>query len=262
MEFVEFQRVALATVEVCHAHGTPAMIGCTSTYTLGAVRRAQFAAVIGADAIQVALPFWMEMGDAQVVPFFCAVATAAGGIPLSIYETRRAKRTLTLDQHRAICDAAPSYVMVKANAGTVGATAEGCNALSELVNVFVGENQWLLLGPAGIRGCCSSMVYWNPRMILRQWARIERADWVGARRMDDTMVAVHEFLHQQFGERGFTDTAYDRLGGIASGFLQTSLRSRGPYPSPTHEDVEIMRQWYHSHLPEMLEQEEEAAVSA
>lgn len=262
MEFDEFQCVARATVEECHAHGTPAMIGCTSTYTLGAVRRAYFAADVGADAIQAALPFWMEMGDAQVVPFFCEVAAAAGGMPLSLYETRRAKRTLTLDQHRAIRDAVPSYLMVKANAGTVGATPEGCHALSEFVNVFVGEDQWLRLGPAGIRGSCSSMVYWNPRIILQQWSKIERGDWARARRMDDAMVTVHEFLHEQFGEREFTDTAYDRLGGVASGFLQTSLRGRGPYPSPTLEDVEIVRQWYRSHLPEMQEQEEEAAISA
>src|SRR6185369_6892372 len=36
MELEEFKVVARATVEECHARGKPAMIGCTSTYTLGA----------------------------------------------------------------------------------------------------------------------------------------------------------------------------------------------------------------------------------
>jgi len=262
MEFDEFQRIARATIEECHAYGTPAMIGCTSTYTLGVVRRARYAAELGADAIQVALPFWIEIGDEQIVPFFREAAAAAGGVPLSIYETRRAKRTLTLDQHRAIRDAVPDYLMVKANAGTVGATPEGCSALSQIVNVFVGEDQWLQLGSAGIRGSCSSLVYWNPRIILRQWSRIAAGDWTGARPMDAAIVAVHQFLHNQFGARGFSDTAYDRLGGIASGFLKMSLHSRGPYVSPTSDDVDVLRQWYYAHLPEMLELEEESAVSA
>ena len=69
-EWEEFQRIARATVEECHQRGTPAMIGCTSTSTRGAVRRAAFAAELGADAIQVALPFWMEVPDDQVLPFF------------------------------------------------------------------------------------------------------------------------------------------------------------------------------------------------
>ena len=63
--------------------------------------------------------------------------------------------------------------------------------------------------------------------------------------------AVH-FLVKSFGDRGFTDTSYDRLGGIASGFLRTSVSHRGPYPHATPADVERVRQYYSRHLPEML----------
>ena len=162
MELDEFKAVGRATVEECHARGKPAMIGCTSTYNLGAARRAAYAAEIGADAIQVALPFWMEIGDAQIVPFFKEVAEASGGLPLSVYETTRAKKALTLDQHRAIKDAVPSYLVVKANVNTVGCTPEGCQSLSEFVNVFVGEDKFARFGRLGAKGGCSSVVYWNP----------------------------------------------------------------------------------------------------
>ena len=64
---------------------------------------------------------------------------------------------------------------------------------------------------------------------------------------------LFEFLHAEFGPRGFTDTAFDRMGGVASGFLQTSLRSRGPYPAATEADVAMLRRWYETHFPEMLE---------
>jgi len=253
MEFDEFKAVARATVQECHAHGTPAMVGCTSTYTLGAVRRAAFAGEIGADAVQAALPYWMEVGDAQVVPFFQEVAAAAGGLPLSIYETTRTKKPLTLDQHRAIKDAVPRYLMVKANAGTVGTTPEGCAALAQFLSVFVNERQWEELWPRGACGCCSAMVYWNPRVVLDLWHRLERDDWPGAQPTFRRIAALHAFLHAEFVPKGFTDTAFDRTGGLASGFLHTSLRSRGPYPSPTADDVEALREWYRDHFPEMLE---------
>ncbi|MEW6358650.1 MAG: dihydrodipicolinate synthase family protein [Planctomycetota bacterium] len=253
LELDEFKAVARVTVEECHRHGKPAMIGCTSTYTLGVARRAGYAAEIGADAIQVALPFWMEVGVEQIVGFFRDVAGAWGDLPLSIYETTRAKRVLTADQHRAIKDAAPGYLMVKANVGTIGSTPDGCRALSAFVNVFVGEHLWSALGRLGARGSCSAMVYWNPRFILELWRSMDRRDWAavdaGCRRIRDLL----DFLHATFGPKGFTDTAFDRMGGVAGGFLKTSLRSRGPYPSCTPTDVEILRRWYLTHFPEMLQ---------
>jgi ATP-dependent exoDNAse (exonuclease V) beta subunit len=110
MEFDEWKAVTLATVKECQAHDTPAMIGCTSTYTLGVERRAAYAAEVGADAIQVALPFWMEIGDEQIVPFFKSVAAASGGLPLSIYETMRTKKVLT---HDAVPAASPAEAPVR-----------------------------------------------------------------------------------------------------------------------------------------------------
>ncbi|MEO2048274.1 MAG: dihydrodipicolinate synthase family protein [Pirellulales bacterium] len=255
MEFDEFQTVALATAEECRNANKPAMIGCSSTYTLGVIRRARFAAEIGADAIQVALPFWMEIGETEIVPFFKEVSDACGGMPLSIYETTRAKRTLTLDQHREIHDVVPSYLMVKSNAGTVGVTEEGCQSLSEIVNVFVGESLWESLGPKGARGCCSSMVYWNPKLVLNLWDAVERENWQSVQKWNEKIAPLFDFLHQEFGAKGFTDSAFDRLGGVAGGFLKTSLRSRGPYPCAAEEDVETLRRWYEDNFAEMLQLE-------
>src|SRR5437773_2720863 len=70
MEFDEFKAVTRATIDQSKPHRIPVMIGCSSTYTLGAARRAAFAAEAGAGAIQLVLPFWMEIDDAQIVPFF------------------------------------------------------------------------------------------------------------------------------------------------------------------------------------------------
>ncbi|MEE2658514.1 MAG: dihydrodipicolinate synthase family protein [Candidatus Latescibacterota bacterium] len=252
-EYGEFETITTALVDECHRHNRPAMVGCTSTYTAGAVRRARHAARIGADAIQVALPFWMEVSEEEVVPFFREVSRAASHLPLSIYETTRAKKALTLAQHRAIKDALPNYLMVKANSGTIGSNPDGCSDLSELVNVFVSEHLWSELGPRGALGCCSSMVYWNPRVVLELWEHMRSGRWQELKAMGPKLTALGDFLAAHFGARGFTDTAYDRMGGRAGGFLKTGLRNRAPYPSATLDDVERLRGWYESNFPEMLQ---------
>ena len=253
MELEEFRHVSAALVEECRSHGTPAMVGCTSTYTLGAAQRAAWAGEIGASAIQVALPYWMEVGDEHVVPFFFEVARASGNLPLSIFDTRRAKKTLTLAQHQALKEAVPNYLMAVANAETIGSEQEGCEALSAFVNVFASEHRWSELGPSGVRGSCSSYVYWNPRVILGLWQSLRSADWGGLEAATPRLQALGDYLSANFVANGLTETAIDRIGGHAGAFLRAGLRSRGPYPSATLDDVEQLRRWYAEHFPDMLD---------
>ena len=253
LDFDEFKAVTRATVEESHVGGKPVMIGCTSTYTLGVAKRAMFAAEVGADAIQIAMPFWVEVPDSQVVGFFEDVARASGGVPFSIYDTGSAKKVLTLEQHQAIKEAVPSYQMVKAITGTTGATPQGCQALSKIVSVFVPESRWLELWPVGAKGSCSALIYWNPRIALALWGHVCNQQWDLAQELSRKVGTCVEFIVGEFGKKGFTDTAFDRLGGRASGFLKTSLRCRGPYPGPTEQDVQTLRQWYQEHFCEMLD---------
>ena len=252
MEFDEFRAVAQAMVEECHAHGKPAMVGCTSTYTLGVIRRARVAEELGADAIQIALPYWMELGDADIVPFFRQVADAVPDMPISVYDTGRAKHLLSVNQHREVNAAVPNYLMVKATGASPATTPEGCEALSRMVNVFVSEVSWPELGPKGAVGCCSAMVYWNPRLVLGLWCLLEQKQWNELARQMQPFKALHQFLFEEFAPKGFTDTAYDRLVGLATGFLQTSLRNRPPYPSATPDDVDVLREWCRDQFPELL----------
>ena len=252
MEFEEFQAVARATVCEAHAHGVAAMVGVGSTFTRGAVRRAAFAAEIGADAVQLPLPYWMEIADDQIVPFFREAGAAAGDLAVSIYETTRSKKCLTVAQHRAIKEAVPRYLMVKANDGTVGVTAEGCEALSEFVNVFVDESQWAELGPHGAIGASSWAVYANPRVILGMWEMLRTKDWAALRLACGPLKEFLDFIVPELEPKGFTDSAWDRAAALATGFLKTSFRIRGPYVSVTDADVELHRRWFRDNFPEML----------
>lgn len=254
MEFGEFERVVRATVEEAHAARCPAMIGVSATFTRGAARRAARAAELGADAIQVALPFWLEVPDAAVTGFFRDVSAAAGHIPLSIYETKRSKKSLTVDQHREIKEALPNYQMVKAGAGTVATTVEGCAAIAALgVRVFADEAaRWSPLGIHGLAGCCSAFVYYLPEIVLPLNEDLKRKDWPAVAEKTAKLARVHQFLVQSFASRRLYDSAIDRIGGVAGGVLRTSLACRKPYPHGTEDDVRALRECYRAELPEVV----------
>jgi len=251
MEFDEWKAVSRATVEVCKACGTPVMLGVTSTYTLGSQRRAAYALELGADAVQLAVPFWLEIKANEITPFFRQVADACPGLAVTIYDTQRAKHSITIDEHRAIKEAVPAYLAVKANAGTVGSTPEGCEVLSEFINVWVNENKWAELGPHGAVGCASALVYMNPRIILEIQGHLLAKRWDEVKRWCQFLDDYHVGL-APFTERGFEDTAYDHLQGTVTGFLKMHPRSRGPYISATEEDVVAFRKWLEANAPEML----------
>ena len=252
MEFDEWKTITRVTVDECKKHTTPVMIGITSTYTLGAQRRAAYAAEVGADAVQVALPYWMEMDDRQITGFFTDVVEPCPGLTMTIYETMRTKKGLTIDQHRAVSNATGCYFAVKANANTVGCTAEGCRQLSKFVNVWVGEDLWSDLGPHGAIGCASALVYTNPRVVLHMFELLQQKKWDELKPWTDMVNRLGEEGLRPFTDKGFTDTAYDHLQGRATGFLRMNIRSRGTYISATDEDVRQLRTWMEANTPELL----------
>ena len=99
----------------------------------------------------------------------------------------------------------------------------------------------------------SAMVFWNPRVVLDLWSLLKNKDWPALEQRIGPVRELHNFLDSEYTPKGFTDTAYDRMGAVTTGFLKTSLRNRGPYRSATESDVKTMQQWYHEHYPEMLE---------
>ena len=252
MEFDEWKLITRVTVEECRKAGVPVMIGITSTYTLGAQRRAAYAAELGADAVQVALPFWIELDGPAVVRFFSDSVRACPGLALTIYETMRAKKALTVEEHRAVADNTGCYLAVKANENTVGCTPEGCRQLSEFVNVWVSEELWSELGPCGAIGCASALFYTNPRITRLMFDLLRQQQWDELRPWTDKVERLIGEGLKPFTDKGYTDTAYDHLQGLVAGFLTMHPRSRAPYVSATPEDVEQFRRWLAENMPEFL----------
>ena len=142
---------------------------------------------------------------------------------------------------------------MKSNSNTIGCTPEGCRQLSEFVNVWVGEELWSSLGPCGAIGCASALVYANPRVILHMFDLLQQQSWEELKPWTEMLGRLNEEGLKPFTEKGYADSAYDHLQGLATGFLSMNPRSRGTYLSATHADVRQLRAWMAANIPEFLE---------
>lgn len=253
LELDEFATIIGATIDEARRHDLPVIVGCSATSTAGVLRRARLAASAGAAAIEVVLPYWLELPTAQVIPFFQELAAAIGDRPILYTETPRAKKTLTVREHQELVEAVPTYLGLVADADTVGTTPAGCQTLSRMVTVFADEELWSVLGPKGVRGSISLLANWNPRYVLGLWELFGRQDWIGLGIARSRLRTLTKFLENEFRHHGLTDTALARLGAHATGFIEPGLANRGPYRSATEAEVDTLRQWLGRNFTDLLE---------
>ena len=255
MEMDEWRAIARATVEECRDQGTPSMIGVTATYTLGAQRRAAYAAELGADAIQLAVPYWMEVDAREIVKFFKDVVSAAPDLTMTIYETpaeqNKPHRRAASCNFQCGRDLRSGQVKCR-NRRHIRRGLRGV----ERIRQRLGRRTRMVPAsvPHGAIGCASALVYMNPRYILRMFDLLQNKQWDELAACCAVVDRLGEKGLAPFTEKGFTDTAYDHLQGLVAGFLDMSPQSRGPYVSCTDEDVKQLRSWMEANVPELLKQ--------
>jgi len=246
----EWKRVVRATVEECRSEAKPCQIGCTALWTNEVIRRVSFAQRMGADGVQIAFPFWLELTDDQAVRFLRDVAGAVPEMPFILYNTTRSKKPLTVDLLRRSLD--------------VGIPIVGCKGvrskqeLQEFLKVgpklkfFVGEYELASHWSPGARGCYSSFVYACPRFMLRYFDLCEQ----GRTEAQDIEEGLKRFIAEYVMpliQRGMYDTALDRCFAAMTGFLTGNLlQSRQPYDAATQKDVKECYEWCFNNLPEFI----------
>jgi len=246
----EWARVVDATVEESKPFGIPTQVGCTALWTKEVIRRATYAQNAGADGIQIAFPFWMELTDDQAVRFLREVSGTVPGMPVIIYNTGRSKKPLTVDLLKRLLDAQVPLI------GCKGVRSpEDLQALQEVgpqVKFFVGENTLASCWKYGARGVYSSFVYACPKFMLRYFRLCEAGNPDAQKIEAGLQRFISEFVVPRV-QSGLYDTALDRTFATMTGFLTGSLlRSRDPYDSPTQKLVDDCREWCARNLPEYI----------
>jgi dihydrodipicolinate synthase/N-acetylneuraminate lyase len=246
----EWKRVVDATVEASRPWGIPTQIGCTALWTAEVIRRVAYSQKAGADGVQIAFPFWMELTDAQAIRFLNEVTSAVPGMPIIIYNTERSKKPLTADLLKRLMDVKIPVI------GCKGVRSpEELQAFKEIapqIVFFVGENNLADYWKFGARGVYSSFIYACPRFMLRYFKLCEEGNPEAFTIGKSLQRFINEFVVPRY-QKGMYDTGFDRTFAVMTGFLTGSLLlSRPPYDASSPKLVEECREWFAQNLPEFI----------
>lgn len=247
-----FERVTKITCDEAHAIGLPVQIGATALATRIAVRRIKVAVKAGADAIQIALPFWLQMRDDETLTFFKDVADAAEGLPIVYYATGRSKRKVEPKLLGEICRAVPALI---------GAKDTGCDldtlraVLKEApdFSVFGGDHDLDERLAAGGRGGYCAVTGLNARLMVAIYDHLKagRHD-EAARLLSPVKRLMTEVIIPMVTRDGYMDSALDRLMRTLGGG-DVGLRCQKPYMHCTPAHLDTLRAWVQRNAPILLE---------
>lgn len=256
LEFDEFRRMVDIQADLCGRARMPLQVGCCADATGKILRKAQYAAAkpqVG--ALQVALPYWMDLTDREVLQFFADLRSACPDMPLVHYNIPRAKRFLLAGDYLRLLDAGSNLIGVKFTfAGAhFGALQEALMKLPE-VSFFVAEHLMVSAMQLGARGSCSSLVLTNPSFMLEMYRKAKARKWDEAIRMQQRAAAFFgewKALMERLGE-GMIDPVADKGLGVAAGCLQGHQRCRPPYLGWKDSSVRRVRSWLQQAYPELV----------
>jgi dihydrodipicolinate synthase/N-acetylneuraminate lyase len=255
LDWDEFRHMVDIFTGAVSASGIPVQVGCAADDTREACRQVEYACRAGADGVQVALPYWMELTDREILQFFRDVAAASAGVPIIHYNITRAKNYLGADDYRRILEVAPNLIGVKfAFAGTHFGQLQNALQMCPQIAFFVAENLLVTGMQMGIRGSYSSVVCMNPQYMLRMFGLAEARKWDEALAMQMYLVRFFRELGGVLDEMGAggIDPVCDKGMSVASGMFTGHQRTRPPYIGWSDEQVRRFRGWLEREHPGLL----------
>ena len=256
LDYDEFCTMVDIQAELCGKANMPLQIGCCSDATHKTIRLIEYAASKDAvGAVQVVLPYWMELNDREVDQFFKDLYTACPEMPIVHYNIPRAKRFLHGSDYLRILEVAPSLIGVKyVYAGQNFAALQDSLALTPDLSYFVAEHLLASAMQIGARGCYSSMVLTNPKFMLDMYEKATSGQWEQAIKMQQRVAKFFAEWEAFIEERneGCTDPTGDKGLAVAAGFLLGHQRCRAPYIGWSDDTIKVLREWLDKNYPEFL----------
>lgn len=233
-----------------HATGLAVQIGCTALSTRTAKKRIAGALEAGADGIQIAYPFWLELQPDEALNFFKDIAKEAGSTPIILYHTSRAKRKLSPDEIGVIAREVPTLIGMKDTGCDLDTLKAMLKAAPDLA-ISGGEDFYDRM-PAGGRGGYCSITGLNARFVVKCHNLCAAGKFNEAQPYHQTIKRLlDEALLPMNRDEGLFDSAIDRIQRIVGGG-DVGLRCQGPYRSGTQAHVRRVKDWCRANAPELL----------
>ncbi|WP_343717195.1 dihydrodipicolinate synthase family protein [Inquilinus sp.] len=250
----EYAAIQALLAEGCRAAGMPFVIGACQPDPSLARERVKLARDLGPAAIQVVLPDWWPVTEAEAVDFLQLMAEAAGGVPLVLYNPPHAKRVLTPDELGRLVRVVPAVVGIKLADGDDAWYAAAKQHLSGTALFIPGHHLATGVKHGVVAGAFSNVACLSPAG-AQAWTDRMATDLEGAldlerricRFMDEHVVPFRS-LH------GYSNAALDKLLAAVGGWGPVGTRLRRPYRWIDKAEALRLRPVARAMMPELFSQ--------
>ncbi|MFH1614261.1 MAG: dihydrodipicolinate synthase family protein [Planctomycetota bacterium] len=250
-DFDDFTAINSVLLKTTSKMNVPAQVGATALSTKEVAKRMEWAVDNGAKGFQIALPYWLKMGDDEVLTFFEDISRVAANAYIIHYDTMRSKRSISPDLYKKIRQNVPNLVGSKLASDRID-SMKPC--LKEMPNftIFVGEAELYDGIKAGVKGTYSSLVMTNPAYMLDYYNACCNNDDEKALAMKNRIVKFFDEAIDIYIQQGYWDSALDRLQASLNPNLNCGLACRKPYKFFTQEILDKTKQWLKDNDPDLL----------
>lgn len=182
------ERRAIVEFAAAHSHGLPLVIGTGSNSTAQAVRLTAEAASMGADAVLVVTPFYNKPTPDGLVAHYAAVAEAAKGVPVVVYNVPGRTGINLIPSSLARLWRIPGIAAVKESSGNLAQIGEIARTLPEDKVLLSGDDALAL--PALAVGA-SGLISVAGNVLPRRTKGMLEAAFAGRR---EESIRIHQTL--------------------------------------------------------------------
>lgn len=247
----EFDRTSALLAERANRAAMPFQIGVSHMSPVISRHRLRRVVALRPSAVQVILPDWFPVTQAEAIAFLDEMADEAAGIGLVLYNPPHAKRRLNPAEIGELKRAVPLLVGVKVAGGDADWYAEMRRYAAGL-SVFVPGHALASGMAQGAHGAYSNVACLNPAA-AQSWYRQILADPPAALELERRIQGFLEaHVVPLLVEQKFSNQAADKLLAAIGGWSEISPRLRWPYRWFAESEAERLRPLARQQLPEFF----------
>ncbi len=214
-------------------------VGCFGLSSDQVKHRCRIAAEHGLQSVQITLPFWKELNDAELERYFSDVCGSFPELSFLLYNNPRNKRRLKGKELEAIHETTPNLYGTKTGSGTWLDFYELITESPSLVH-FVTESAFLFSFCLGDVGLIPSSNYVFPQKSHAFYEAVIGNDLKTAHRLHREIVRFFHKTATPLVQKGYIDgaidKAYARIGG-----MDMPLILKSPYLPLSNADFEWLK---------------------
>ena len=238
----QFRDITKAFVEEMNLAGATPMVGIISLSLPTILERIEYVRELGVREVQISLPSWGALNDAELDRFFAATCGQFEDMRFLHYNLARAGRVLKGAEYARLAARHPNLVAVKMS-GEIAALADVLHS-APMLRCFFTEFGYTALADAPNCGFLCALGCCEPRLAREFFA----ADENERRQMEPTFRAIHTAVKIALGADAHMDGAYDKMF-LKLNMPEFPLRLLAPYSNATDAQFDEFRDAVRAILP-------------